>query len=587
MNILDFGKFNLDNTLTQNKSLFDNYSNTNNGYADTKNTDFSNMIDKINSRAKTLEPENKIKLSDNKSSAKITNNVKNSNISTKNSDVTTKNTTVASQNTSVTTTNTKNVSTDTTVKSSNRDFASVTATADDYSNVKTAGIQYDTKVSDDNTSLVNEDLVSELNSLLSEYSETDEVSDLTDILTYAVDTDLLAEEISADVEIISDSLIDTEDIQTVDTEEIEDTEIIAEDDINVTENIAVDVQDILVKENLDNYSDIVSDKETSDASELVKDITETAGADTNKDLKNDDNQKENQSIFVKNNEDKTELKNDKVFVKDDTKTVQTDDNDDLISENQDLINLEETVEVSDAVKDMNVKTNTNKTSKDSVLENTKITKKDLEDLKVKIEEVSYEGNSGNNEFQSNQQTAQENLIKLSIDGMDNLTKMHKVETPNLNFAKVLNQTNTEELTQKNIVSQIYSKIQDMHQGSKMVMTLNPESLGKVQIEIVNSKTGLMAQMSVTNNAVKDILSKDLDGLRSALNAQGINVDSINVKIDESLNNTGKDDYLEQDKKKDNNEQGFSKNKKDEEEKKEQQKVFENLMDNIVKDSIKE
>lgn len=575
MSILDFTKFNLDNTLTQNKSLFDNCSNTNKGYTDSQKNDFNNIIDKINSKSKTLEPENKIKVSDNKTSVKITNTTKNSATLNK---------------------NTKSIS-DTTTKTSKQDFTSdtkntvndtVTATtatsvSSDFSAIKPTDIKSDIKVSDDNTSLVNEDLVAELETLLSEFNTSDNeiLSDLKDFL----DTDMTVEEIPVTDEVISDISEDTGISQDTDTEEVTD-EVIK--DINISENIAADVQDIIVKENLDNYSEMASDKETADTAELVKDITETTDTDTNKDLKNEDGQnKEKQIAFVKDNDNKFDLKTEKVFVKtDDLKTQNENSNNDY--ESQDAINLEETVEVSDTVKDMNVKVNQNKNSKASVLDNTKISKKDLEELKVKIEELSYEGNSNNSEFQSNQQTAQENLIKLSIDGMDNLTKMHKTENVNLNFAKVLNQTNTEELTQKNIVSQIYSKIQDMHQGSKMVMTLNPESLGKVQLEIINSKSGLIAQMSVTNNAVKNILSKDLDGLRSALNAQGINVDSINVRIDESLNNSGKDDYLEQEKNKDGNEQEFSKNKKeDEEEKKEKQKFFENLMDNIVKDNIKE
>ena len=594
MNILDFGKFNLDNTLTQNKSLLDNHSGTNNGYTDSNKSDFNNMLDKINSKAKSLEPENKINVSDNKTvsrtSLKTTNNSKNSVSSDKNTTVTNNTNVTNPTNSNKTENNTNNfnnndftkTSGNDLTKSSNNDLTVTTTAATDCSDVKTASIQYDTSVSDDNTSLVNEDLVSELENLLIDYSDVveDTTADLTEMLSTEVDTDLLAEEIVSADEILISDLITTEDVLPADTEETSD-EVSADIDVNVFETVAADVQDTLVKENLDMYLTVVSDDETIDVTAVTKDTTAVSDTDLSKNAKTDDIQKTDKNNFAFAKDDKT------VSVKDNSKLLQNDDNNEVSYDNQEVINLEETVEVSDAVKDMNVKTNTNKTSKDSVFDNTKITKKDLEELKVKIEDASYSENSGNSGFQSNQQTAQENLIKLSIDGMDNLTKMHKTETPNLNFTKVLNQTNTEELTQKNIVSQIYSKIQDMRQGSKMVMTLNPESLGKVQIEIVNSKTGLMAQMSVTNNAVKDILSKDLDGLRSALTAQGINVDSINVKIDETLNNSGKDDYLKQEKDQNGNEQDTSKNKKDEEEKKEKQKVFETLMDNIVKDSIKE
>ena len=50
---------------------------------------------------------------------------------------------------------------------------------------------------------------------------------------------------------------------------------------------------------------------------------------------------------------------------------------------------------------------------------------------------------------------------------------------------------------------------------------------------MNTKDGLMAQFTVTNQDVKDILMKGLDELKNTLLTQGVNVDNVSVKLEET------------------------------------------------------
>ncbi|MCQ2789310.1 MAG: flagellar hook-length control protein FliK [bacterium] len=66
--------------------------------------------------------------------------------------------------------------------------------------------------------------------------------------------------------------------------------------------------------------------------------------------------------------------------------------------------------------------------------------------------------------------------------------------------------------------------------TKINMVLRPENLGKLQLELINSKEGLVASFTAENSDVKLILEKHLNSLRDTLAEQGVNVNNINVKV---------------------------------------------------------
>lgn len=126
------------------------------------------------------------------------------------------------------------------------------------------------------------------------------------------------------------------------------------------------------------------------------------------------------------------------------------------------------------------------------------------------------------------------------------------------------------ITPSKIIEQITKQLDGMVNNSKLNMLLNPGSLGKVNVQLMNTKDGLMAQFTVTTQDVKDILMKGLDGLKESLLAQGISVDNVSVKLEET-DSEYQSDYTEQEGSRGGNKQQGSKQQK------ENEKTFEELI----------
>ena len=112
----------------------------------------------------------------------------------------------------------------------------------------------------------------------------------------------------------------------------------------------------------------------------------------------------------------------------------------------------------------------------------------------------------------------------------------------------------------------------MYNNSKLNMVLNPGTLGKVSLQLVNLKEGLIAQFTVTTQDAKDILMKGLNGLRESLLSQGISVDNILVKLEESSDGETQYDWTEQE-----GSRGGYKQQGSQKQQKEQEKPFEQMM----------
>ena len=93
----------------------------------------------------------------------------------------------------------------------------------------------------------------------------------------------------------------------------------------------------------------------------------------------------------------------------------------------------------------------------------------------------------------------------------------------------------EEAPEVNILDQIRAKFAANSQNGmqKITIGLTPESLGKLNIEITKGQNGISAQILADNPQAKEILDKNLDGLKSVLQSQGVNVNNVNVKVAEA------------------------------------------------------
>ena len=90
-----------------------------------------------------------------------------------------------------------------------------------------------------------------------------------------------------------------------------------------------------------------------------------------------------------------------------------------------------------------------------------------------------------------------------------------------------------EVSTGRIIEQITKQMEGMYNSSKVNIILNPASLGKVVLQLVNSKEGLVAHFTVTSAETQNALIKGLAGLKESLLAQGINVDNIVIKLSDS------------------------------------------------------
>ena len=163
---------------------------------------------------------------------------------------------------------------------------------------------------------------------------------------------------------------------------------------------------------------------------------------------------------------------------------------------------------------------------------------------LNVESIEAEANTnGEGEFY-NQQSAEEYGIKAMIQ--------HTAEAVNVNFDNIQTQTVQQtvqpkavEITPDKIIDQIVKHMENMRNGSKVSIVLNPESLGRVNLQIINTKEGLSAQFTVATQEARELIMKGLDGLKETLLAHGIGIDNISVKVSETEKETYNQDWTEQ------------------------------------------
>ena len=81
-----------------------------------------------------------------------------------------------------------------------------------------------------------------------------------------------------------------------------------------------------------------------------------------------------------------------------------------------------------------------------------------------------------------------------------------------------------------IIEQV--KLQIRPENTKMELQLNPENLGKVELEITSKNGELSAKLNVRNDQVKEAVESQMQVLRDTLEAQGLKVENIEVTVAE-------------------------------------------------------
>jgi len=162
----------------------------------------------------------------------------------------------------------------------------------------------------------------------------------------------------------------------------------------------------------------------------------------------------------------------------------------------------------------------------------------LQDMFAKLNArvASLENNAGNTGADFfNRQSTQEQLLRMNIQGVQETGKSEVFDMKvNQTAAKHMSAELPHDAAKTDILSQVQAKISAsaINNTSKMIIQLTPESLGKISIEILNGKDGLSAKLIAQNSQVKDMLEKNIEGLKTALQNQGVNVNSVNIKVGE-------------------------------------------------------
>lgn len=202
----------------------------------------------------------------------------------------------------------------------------------------------------------------------------------------------------------------------------------------------------------------------------------------------------------------------------------------------------EIIEFAENLVDEVVSTKTKNETSEPIVQELNIDEEIVKELK--ITSILAETDTTGGETLMQNQTPEEYAVKAMINN-DIETFEVKIDAPqNLQLSQQV-QPKTADVNPSRIIDQIAKQMEGLQNGGKVNMVLNPESLGKVNIQLLSTKEGLTAQFTVTTQEARDLLSKGLDGLKESLGAHGVAVDNVSVKVADSQKSEYGQDWTEQ------------------------------------------
>lgn len=190
---------------------------------------------------------------------------------------------------------------------------------------------------------------------------------------------------------------------------------------------------------------------------------------------------------------------------------------------------------------------------------------------LNIESISAETGNSDSESLMHNQTPEEQAVKAMLQ--------QEIESFDIKVEKALNiqnsnnaQPKTADINPSKIIDQITKQLEGLYNNSKVNIVLNPEALGKVNIQLMSTKEGLMAQFTVNTPEARDLLMKGLDGLKDSLLSHGVNVDNVSVKMNEAQKSEYSQDWTEQE-----GSRGGNKGQSHPEQEEKQKGLFEKMM----------
>lgn len=576
--------------VTNNSLILDSLATTQNSYVDSSVAKFDSVLDVAN---KTFTKQNDL-LNNATSNGTV------ANISTATTVV--NNNSVNNSSSVDTSTKTNVVDTDTTVVDTNS-ASSSNSTTNSQTQVSDSTSET-TNSADETEETVNQDVVVSVADVVSKYACLDDltvnVDDNVETVEEVVDTTVSEiEDVENTLVVDEDSLEDVPDM--VDTSKLTEnlanvtTPVVGNQVSNTNIDASVDNSDSVVVKVSDNLlskedanllnteknvgKDLISQKMVEDLNITIEDISDSQIEN----VSDDSTLMDSTEQAVKYMMDKETATGSDVTVEPDVE-IKNADTKHVVLKDTPLQTKEvaadmTVVDSSEVTEDLVVDTELNKDNKlasDSVSSDTSSDLQDVESVADDVDSTMEENNSSSNE--NAQGETQDDNVKAEdkselkknfftssvsedvepVDTQADTNNMQTVETVSVHkihsqqstmtvgtqtTASASNQVN---ISKEDVLAQIHSKLQMMNSTSnaKLTMVLNPESLGKVSIQLINTKDGLTAELQVASQTVKDILDSNLSNLKDTLSAQGVQVNDMSVKVSQSENSADMD-YTEQ------------------------------------------
>jgi flagellar hook-length control protein FliK len=98
---------------------------------------------------------------------------------------------------------------------------------------------------------------------------------------------------------------------------------------------------------------------------------------------------------------------------------------------------------------------------------------------------------------------------------------------------VLKQPLGRTVTESQILDQVIGRmaVDRNHEASRMSIKLQPEELGRIEIDLTVEQGRIKAQIVAQSQQVQEVLERHLPRLREALEQQGLKLDQLQVSVD--------------------------------------------------------
>lgn len=145
--------------------------------------------------------------------------------------------------------------------------------------------------------------------------------------------------------------------------------------------------------------------------------------------------------------------------------------------------------------------------------------------------------------ETSEESGMSNLNQNSQQKTSDGVRQEAVESPLNAFVERLTEsfeagetveTVSQDVTMTNIVEQVVNhiRIRVLPQTTSMELQLNPESLGRVNLNVTSNNGAATATLTVQNQVAKEALESQISVLKENLESQGLKVESVEVNVSE-------------------------------------------------------